>query len=204
MIMAVFPKREAEILALAQNMATGLVTAAADFPAPPVSAADLAALLGSAHEAADDAVATRAQAEQVTAVKEAAMDELIGAMRADLRYAEDAVNFDDAKLSALGWGGKKSKTPLSPPGQARSLEAPRQGEGWVFLDWKAPAEGGTVAAYRIERRERPAGDWALVEMATDSEATLLNQERAKDLEYRVIATNKAGAGDPSNTTAVVL
>lgn len=35
--MAVFPKREAEILALAQSMTTGLTAAVADFPAPPVA-----------------------------------------------------------------------------------------------------------------------------------------------------------------------
>jgi hypothetical protein len=41
-------------------------------------------------------------------------------------------------------------------------------------------------------------------MAVESEATLNNQERAKDWEYRVIAVNKAGEGVPSNTVAVVL
>ena len=29
-------------------------------------------------------------------------------------------------------------------------------EGWGFLDWKGPVEGGKVAAYKIERRERPS------------------------------------------------
>jgi len=74
----------------------------------------------------------------------------------------------------------------------------------VFLDWKKPADGGAVAAYKIERRERPAGPWTLVSMAIESEATLNNQERGKDWEYRVIATNKAGESVPSNTVAVVL
>lgn len=117
----------------------------------------------------------------------------------------NAVNFDDAKLTAIGWGGRAAGTALEAPGQARSLEAPSQGEGWVFLDWKKPADGGAVSAYKIERRERPAGDWALINMAIESEATLNNQERGKDWgEYRVIATNKAGESTPSNTVAVVL
>jgi hypothetical protein len=30
--------------------------------------------------------------------------------------------------------------------QARVLEIPNQGEGWVFLDWKAPNTGGKVAS----------------------------------------------------------
>ena len=202
--MARFPDREAEVKALAQNIVTGLAANAADFPSPPVASAALAALLDSFITLCDEQVAAQAAAEQVTATKNAGMEELVTAMRADLRYAEDAVNYDDAKLTALGWGSKAAPTALQPPGQARALEAPQQGEGWVFLDWKKPSDGGAVAAYKIERRERPAGDWMLVSMAIESEATLNNQERGKDLEYRVIATNKAGEGVPSNTIAAVL
>ena len=202
--MARFPDREAEIKALAQNIVTGLAANAADFPSPPVASADLQALLNSFVTLCDEQVAAQAAAEQVTATKNAGLDELVTAMRADLRYAEDAVNYDDAKLTALGWAAKAASTALEVPGQARALEAPRQGEGWVFLDWKKPAAAGAVAAYKIERRQRPAGDWMLVSMAIESEATLNNQERGKDWEYRVIATNKAGEGVPSNTVAVVL
>jgi len=202
--MARFPDREAEIKALAQNIVTGLAANAADFPSPPVASLALAALLTSFITLCDEQVAAQAAAEQVTATKVAGLEELVTAMRADLRYAEDAVNYDDAKLTALGWSGKAAPTALEVPGQPRSLDAPRQGEGWVFLDWKKPADGGTVAAYKIERRERPTGDWMLVSMAIESEATLNNQERGKDLEYRVIATNKAGDGVPSNTVAAVL
>jgi len=202
--MARFPEREAEIKALAQNIVTGLAANAADFPSPPVASLALAALLDSFITLCDEQVAAQAAAEQVTATKVAGLEELAIAMRADLRYAEDAVNYDDAKLTALGWGGKAAPTALQVPGQPRSLEAPRQGEGWVFLDWKKPVDGGAVAAYKIERRERPAGPWTLVSMAIESEATLNNQERAKDWEYRIIATNKAGDGVPSNTGAAVL
>ena len=125
-------------------------------------------------------------------------------MRADLRYAEDAVNYDDPKLTALGWGGQAAATALALPGQPRALEALSQGEGWISLDWKKPADGGAVAAYKIERRERPSGAWTLASVAIESEVTLNNQERGKDWEYRVIATNKAGEGVPSNTVAAVV
>ncbi len=202
--MARFPDREAEIKALAQNIVTGLAANAADFPTPPVASVALAALLDSFITLGDEQVAAQAAAEQVTATKNAGLDELVTAMRADLRYAEDAVNYDDAKLSSLGWGGKAAPTALAVPGQPRALEAPSQGEGWVFLDWKKPADGGAVAAYKIERRERPAGDWTLISMAIESEATLNNQERGKEWEYRIIATNKAGDGVPSNTVAAVV
>ena len=202
--MARFPRTEAQIKALAQSMATGLTANPADFPAPPVDPVDLQALLDSLITLTDDQVAAMAAAEQATETKAAGLEELVTAMKADLRYAEDAVNYDDAKLTAIGWGGRAAATALEVPGQPRSLEAPSQGEGWVFLDWKKPADGGTVAAYKIERRERTTSDWTLVSMAVESEATLNNQDRGKDWEYRVIASNKTGESIPSNTVAVVL
>ena len=42
-------------------------------------------------------------------------------MKADLRYAEDAVNHDDARLTGLGWGGRASGTALQVPGSPRTL-----------------------------------------------------------------------------------
>jgi hypothetical protein len=202
--MARFPRTEAQIKALAQNIVTGLAANPADYPAPPIASVDLQALLVSFITLCDDQVAALAAAEQATETKAAGLEELVTAMKADLRYAEDAVNFDDPKLTALGWGGMAASTALGVPGQPRSLEAPNQGEGWIFLDWKKPADGGAVAAYKIERREQPTGAWMLVSMAIESEATLNNQERGKDWEYRIIATNKAGESIPSNTIAAVL
>ena len=152
----------------------------------------------------DERVAAQGAAEQATVTKDAGLDELTDAMKAVLRYAEDTVDYDDAQLTLLGWGGKAAPTALQPPGQARTLEIPSQGEGWVGLDWKKPSDGGAVASYKIERRERPAGDWGIISLAMESEATLTNQERAKDWEYRVIAVNKAGEGIPSNTVAAVV
>jgi len=125
-------------------------------------------------------------------------------MRKDLRYAENTVDFDDDKLKLIGWAGRKAPSHLTPPGQTRLLEVPRQGEGWVVLDWKAPAEGGKPAAYRVLRRQRPDGPWEDAATAVTTEATLVEQPRGVELEYRVVALNKAGEGPPSNTVMVVL
>lgn len=69
---------------------------------------------------------------------------------------------------------------------------------------KAPADGGAVNAYKIERRLRPDGPWLDVGLAIESETTLTGQERSKEWEYRVSAVNKAGEGAPSNTVMAVL
>jgi len=202
--MAKFPRTEAEVVALAQAMESGLADNAAIYPAPPVAPADLTALINTYTSAKNAAIAAQAAAEEATTDKDDVLDDLVEAMKSDIRYAENTVDYDDDKLKLIGWAGRKTATALQPPGQARLLEAPKQGEGWVFLDWKAPVDGGAVSAYRVMRRERPAGPWEDVATAIISEATLVEQPRGKELEYRIIAVNKAGDGEPSNTAMVVL
>jgi len=202
--MAKFPITEAEIVALTEAMASGLTDNAATYPAPPISPADLIALISGYQSAKNGAIAAQAAAEEATGSKNEALDDLTDAIRTDLRYSENTVNYDDDKLKLIGWAGRKARTVLAPPGQARLLEAPKQGAGWVFLDWKKPVDGGVVAAYKVMRRERPEGPWAAVATAVLSEATLVEQPTGKELEYRIIAVNKSGEGEPSNTAMVVL
>jgi len=128
-------------------MAAGVAANAAIYPAPPVAPADLQTAMGAYITARDAAVA--AAAEQATAAKDEALQALTDDRKADLRYAENTVNYDDDQLKLIGWGGRKAKTSLEAPGQVRTLEAPRQGEGWIFLDSKEPVDGGAVAAYKI-------------------------------------------------------
>jgi len=202
--MARFPRTEPEIMELSIVMVTGLTDNAATYPAPPVAPANLSALIGAFTSAKSAAVAAQAAAEEATSAKDDALEDLADAMKTDLRYAENTVNGDDDKLKLIGWSGRKTSSALTPPGQTRLLEAPRQGDGWVFLDWKKPSDGGAVSAYRVMRRERPEGAWSEVATAVISEATLVEQPKGKELEYRIIAVNKAGDGEPSNTAMVVL
>ena len=202
--MARFPKAEAEIAALSQAMVSGLTANAATYPAPPVLPAALTTLVSAYTTAKNTAIAAVAAAEAATASKDDALENLTDAMKSDIRYAENKVDYDDDKLKLIGWAGKKNPTPLAIPGQARLLEAPKQGDGWVFLDWKAPVDGGTPSAYRVTRRARPAGAWEDVATAVISEATLVEQPKGKELEYCIIAVNKAGDGEASNTAMVVL
>jgi len=63
---------------------------------------------------------------------------------------------------------------LTPPGRTRQLEASKQGDGWVFLDWKQPVDGGRVIAYNIQRRNRTDGAWQDVATAIQTESTLVD------------------------------
>ncbi len=154
--------------------------------------------------AREAAVVGSAAAAQGTAVKDEALQTLIDFMKADIRYAENVMRFDDGKLRLLGWGGRKSRTSLETPGQVRALEVVREGEGWIVLDWKAPSDGGRVGAYRIQRRPRDGGSWVDAGMAIETEVLLNGQERGVDFEYQVIAANKAGEGLPGNIVTAVL
>ncbi len=197
--------------AMAEQMIAGLLANPAIFPNPPHPA--MASMISIRRKVRlynnrrKNLIADRAVAEQTTADKDDMLEDLIEAMKADLRYAENTVDFDDDKLKLIGWAGKKTKTSLTPPGQVRMLEAPKQGAGWVFLDWKQPADGGKPAAYKVQRRVGgggPDGAWADVATAILSEITLVDQPEKTEIEYRVIAVNKAGQGTPSNTVLVVL
>jgi len=203
-----FPKKEAQIAALAEQLWRGLLDNNAVFPQPPVHPILIRIRKIIYQSRHDNFLAARAAAEQATTDKTETLEELIEAMKADIRYAENTVNFGDDKLKLIGWAGKKTPTPLAIPGQARLLEAPRQGVGWVFLDWKQPADGGKPKAYKVQRRVvgvEPVSDrWDNIATAILTEATLVDQPEKTELEYRVIAVNKSGEGQPSNTVMAVL
>jgi hypothetical protein len=199
-----FPNTEAKIIALAQKMISGF-TNNPNFPAPPITPAQLQARLDAAVSSSDAQVSTQAAAKQATDAKQVDFDSLMTDMKTMLHYAEDTVHGDDSKLSELGWGGRAEPHALEVPGQPRLLEALEQGAGWLTLDWKKPADGGAPASYKIERRDlTDGGAWTLAGIAIETEVTLNNQKRGKELEYRIIAVNKAGEGEPGNTVTALL
>ena len=202
--MARFPDSEAEITRLAQDLISGLTSYADEYPNPPVPVAELGEALTAYVKAREAAVVGAAAAAQGTAAKDEALQTLVDLMKANIRYAENRTKFDDGKLRLLGWGGRSARTSLEAPGQVRSLEVVREGEGWIVLDWKAPTDGGKVSAYRIQSRLRDGGEWADAGMAIETEVLLNGQPRGVEIEYHVIAANKAGEGLPGNIVTAVL
>jgi len=203
-IMATFPRREADIVALARDIATGLAEHPEMFPAPPHSPEEIRAALDDVAAAHDAAVLATAQSKQATAAKDDAIATLVDLMKTDLRYGESITRQDGGKLELLGWGAPRQRTATGLPGQVRTLELLREGKDWLFLDWKEPVDGGQPAAYKVQRRKPGATDWTDVGMAVESEITLNGQEPGVEFEYRVIAANRAGEGPASNTVRAVL
>lgn len=202
--MARFPTREADIAALAGDIVHGLTEYATDFPSPPLAPADIQAALDSYIKTREAGVVAEGTAAEAFDAKDEAMQNLTEGMQAVLRYAEHAAKSDEGKLKLLGWGGRRSRTSLEAPEQVRTLEVRREGDGWTLLDWKEPVGGGKVAAFKVQFRPRKEGPWRDVGMAVETEILLNGQERGLQLEYHVIAVNKAGEGKPSNIVTVVL
>ena len=202
--MAQFPKGEPQIEALATQLINGLTANSTIYPNPPHTPAQLTTKLTNYQGKRATSNQKTGEAQTATDEKDTALDDLIDAMKEDISYAARTVKGDDNQLRLIGWAGRSAPTALTKPGQPRAFEAVRQGDTWIFFDWKEPADGGKVASYEIQRRELPSGAWSTVGSSIDSEITLTNQDRSKQFEYRVIAKNRAGDSDPSNTAHVVL
>ena len=204
-----FPKRESDILALADAMFAGYSVHPADFPSHSGPGLPITrSWYMIAKNAQTDALAA---AQVATDEKDTALAALVEKMKAELKKSEVDVGTDSEKLEYIGWGPKAPPSPADPPGQPRNLDAVVQGAGTVLLDWKAPARGsgGTVRTYVIQRRDQPEGggefgSWSQAGIALESETTLMTQPRGPQLEYRVKAINTGGESVPSNTVAVVL
>lgn len=201
-----FPKSEAGIIALAQKMIIGFQENP-DFPSPPFSSSDLRNILDALIAQIATQAANQATAQQSTALKKTMTKDAARVMKAMLNYASDAVQDNDAKLTAIGWGAIAEPTPhvLVPPGQPRDLRVTQQHEDSLDIEWTMPADGGAVAFYKVEQREQTeGGKWKIASSGVHTNETLTDQERGKVWEYRVIAINKAGASLPSNTVTAVL
>ena len=198
-----FPQAEPEIAALAALVVEGLEQAVEDFPNPPVPTTELRVKLDTyAQTRAATVVAETAFREQ-HAEKDEALEDLVDSTKANLKYAEFAVKDRPGKLSQLGWGPRRSGSPLEAPGEVRNIKLVGEGDSWVVLRWESPSEGGEPAFYKIHRE---SGDdrWDEVGTSTDTEKLVSNQQRGVSLNFRVTAVNKAGEGPPSATVTVVL
>lgn len=205
-----YPTQQARILALAEAMIGGYTEHAAMFPNSDV------ALLQSLRDAYDTTAAAQteamATAQLATESKQQALTALQAEMKRQLKQSQVDTSDDPEELNYIGWGPRAAEQPLTTPGQPMALKSVSEGAGTLEIGWKRPARGsgGRVRTYIIERRELTideTGDWGRWRQAAISlqtRASLKDQPRGVQLEYRVKAINKAGESQPSNTIAVVL
>lgn len=199
-----FPDSAAKVSALCLAVANGLEKAAGDFPNPPVPPANLLAAREAFHNLEHRVVNAEAELAMLYTAKREAREKMETLIKQDLRYAEVEAGDELHKLTGLGWGGRREKRRLEPPGEVRDIEVGRQGETTVELRWKAPVDGGKVTYYEIQRRDGTGGGWSIAYVAPKCAAMLEKQPRGIQMEYRILASNRAGQGGPSAVVGVVL
>jgi len=103
-----FPTREADVASLGKRMIGGMREHAEDFPSPPFGADEIAAYGNAFQQKSDVAGLVQGAAAEAVDEKGEAFQTLTDSLRAVLRYAEDAVKYDSAKLKNIGWNGRRS------------------------------------------------------------------------------------------------
>ena len=206
-----FPRREANILELAEDVSIGLKTSPDVFPEPPLGDDQLEPLIADYFETKNAINTAEAGLRAELKRKDKALRTLVLGLKRDLRYAELVTKDSSDKLKLLGWNKRKQRRPLPVPDPPIDLTVVYQSEpGAVRLVWKKPPSGSrkTIRQYVVERRDQQAdgtmGSWKLVEAAPYPEIDLTAQPSGLRLEYRVLAQNFSGLSNPSNTTVAVL
>ncbi len=206
-----FPKNQADISVLANDMIYGYAGHMADFPS--IDFGGLNTLIGIYYQYVDARDARqlgRAASLLATDSKNTRLDALKELMKNCLKKSVVDVADSPEKLEYLGWGPKAPPQPAEPPGQPVNLRPVAEGPASVRLKWESSTgdSGGTIRNYVIESRHQlESGNFSLWQIAGTSfgnEIDLKNQPKGVQLEYRVKAVNTAGESNPSNTVAIVL
>ena len=152
--MAEFPTKEADILALVNQMRAGYQAHPAEFPhwsGPIVGAVNNYLAVRDAQNQAFAAAKLAAKE------KKAGLKRLVTAMKKKLLQCEVDAAGDPAILAYIGWGPRTQPQPVTAPSQPENFHPTAEGPGNVWLEWAKPVTGGAVRNYIIERRQQPAG-----------------------------------------------
>jgi len=196
-----YPRRQAETIALVDNMINGITEHSDIF-----THCDAAALqtARNEYEQANEAL-TEAQAQAAMAAerKLEKFNNLQQEMKKQIKLGVVDTSDNPVELSLIGWGLKRQPQQVDIPAQPDELKITAQGQAMICLVWNKGKGGGPIRCYIIERRSNNQ-DWQLAATALNNEAKLTKQPTGCKLEYRVKAINSSGASMPSNTVCVVL
>jgi len=206
--MALFPKREADVEELAEEMLAGFVANPGLFPHADV--AGLKADFDAYVAARADQVQKLALSHLATEAKYAALGALAVSMREQLRQAEVDAYSEPERLKYIGWRPRAHRAPVDPPAQAHNLRVRLLSPGKVLLTWRPPkgrTPGGPIRMYKVMRREQPRGggaftEWRDIDGSITPEITLEAQPKDLRFEYCVVAVNHGGRSLPSNTVVL--
>jgi len=196
-----YPRQQAEVVALVDQMIAGITEHSDIFVH--CDAAVLQAARDEYEQANEVLIDAQAQVAIASVAKLERFNQLQQEMKRQIKLGVVDTSNNPVELSYIGWGTKRTPTPLEIPAQPTELKITAQGSGMLCLIWNKGKGGGPIRAYIIERRSNNQ-DWQLAATALNNEAKLLKQPLGCKLEYRVKAINSSGESMPSNTVGVVL
>lgn len=125
----------------------------------------------------------------------------------DYNFRVRAVNKQGESLPLNTTQAITVKDPFGKPGQPGQPEVTDWDKDHVDLKWSAPKKdgGAPITGYVIEKRNR-FGPWekALDVSPDDLSATIPDLNENEEYEFRVIAVNKGGPGEPSDASKPVV
>ena len=198
-----FPENEADILKLAQRLVEEMERDPERWRDAPVSAAELRAQIEVIRKLAAESAEAERRSLEAQIAKDESLRHVKEVLGEHLMFTEVDVDGQPERLSGLGWGGRPGATDRELPAQVRDLTVRKMGDSSVALRWRPPHDGGPAAEYRMQRR-RLGGPWEYVATAVDNHCILFDQPCGIEFDVRVVAVNKAGAGEPSDSITVVL
>lgn len=96
---------------------------------------------------------------------------------------------------------------LGPPGPPSKPEIENINGHTVTLSWRRPAEdgGSDIIGYSVEKKEKKAVRWMRASKKSIAELTfeVTGLTEGVEYEFRVLAENRAGFGEPSETSMPV-
>ena len=142
-----FPKKEADISVLANDMIFGYINHMADFPSIDFGGVNALILTYMQYTTARDAQQLdRAASLLATGSKNTHLAALIELMKNCLKKSVVDTADSPEKLEYLDWGPKAAPQPADPPSQPINLHPVAEGPGTVRLIWASPTgeSGGAL------------------------------------------------------------
>ena len=95
---------------------------------------------------------------------------------------------------------------LATPGACGMPNVDSVGRDFANLSWEAPKRdgGARITGYLVEKRQRGSPNWepATSNPVIGTSANISGLPTGEEFEFRVIPINGAGAGEPSNPSAM--
>ncbi|KAL1129846.1 hypothetical protein AAG570_012790 [Ranatra chinensis] len=119
-----------------------------------------------------------------------------------------AVNKFGESMPLTGISPITAKDPYKKPDKPGTPKPIDWGKDFVSLEWTPPKKdgGSPITSYIIEKRSKFGSPWekGAEVPATSTQGTVDNLNEGEEYEFRVIAVNKGGPGEPSDPSQAVI